>query len=88
MWVEEHWNVLFASDGSGIHTPSLSFEVCLHPMNVSNPEKVQIVAAVLQSPMMVEILKTIPPQKWDQPNEIGAIVASVAGAVMQACTKL
>lgn len=57
-------------------------------MNFDDKDKVQVVAAVLQGPVMIEILKTLPPQQWDQPQEVVKLVASVAAAVMQECKKI
>jgi hypothetical protein len=37
--------------------------------------------------MILEILKAVPPAKWDQPVEVANIVAAVAQEVIKVCEK-
>jgi len=54
-------------------------------MDISNDNKTAIIAAVLQSPLIVEVVKAHPPSKWDEPAEIASITAQIANAIIETC---
>ena len=51
-------------------------------MKLTDDGKAAIVAAVLQSPMFLEMLKGIPSERWDQPAEVARATADVAKAII------
>jgi hypothetical protein len=51
-------------------------------MKFTDDGKAAIVAAVLQSPVFLEMIKQHPPERWDQPAEVARATADVAKAII------
>ncbi len=56
-------------------------------MTLTVEGKAEIIAAVLKSPLVLEVLKQHPVVKWDDPKEIADAVAAIAKAVISASEK-
>ncbi len=54
-------------------------------MTLTPDGKAQIIAAVLTSPMILEIVKAVPQAKWDQPGEVANVVATFAQDIIKVC---
>lgn len=57
-------------------------------MTLTADRKAEIIAAVLKSPMVLEIVKQYPVTKWNEPNEIADAVAAIAKAVIAASERM
>jgi hypothetical protein len=51
-------------------------------MKLTDDGKAEIVAAVLKSPLIMEIFRQFPIQKWDQPQEIATPIVGFAKAII------
>lgn len=52
-------------------------------MTLTPEAKVQIIAAVAQSPILVEILKQYPSTKWDEPSEYAGAITNFTAALIK-----
>jgi len=51
-------------------------------MKVSETGKEKIIAAVASSPILLEILKSVPVKNWDEPKELAQAIVQIARAII------